>query len=582
MSSSTLGERRHPASLIPFSLHNPQLVSLMGKRVSTDMISYVARQAARVIRIDGESPIATGPGPPTLPETLPKVCFKDQKETPLPGPGEPMITLENFILHLVKCSNVQVGTLLSTLIYLERLRSKLPTMAKGKSMSLFLFPSFSGLIISFAGMPCTRHRVFLATLIVTAKYLNDSSPKNVHWAKYALLFEVAEINLMEKQLLFLLDYDLRFGEPEATVHFAPFMGQTPQQKADATMRASIVDKVSKAGKARADARAQLEVQVPLTPPHEPVPTSSYVLPPPPPPVHTVLSAANLASTVRGIAKRLSTTHLSSRSRSSASSNSPTRMYTTTSSASSHSSCASSSFSHSDVGSLIDDTGSTSSLSDCEGSDHERHEPEYEYRSANTTLTNVKPPVDIYGDSEGRMDVDYDMEQEHLLDGGGRAGEMKKFVLRPVPPNAYRGGPDRNQQLRARKASDTSSIKSTSTITGSPTQRFPGARRSSGASQFKRSTSATYSGLPVSTSGNSLTASATMPSIGGVLPRQGISGGFLSRMWGAAKGSQLQPQTTSTDVVGSEPVPERSAFRRLVLVHSRSTVFRTAAGQVIDV
>lgn len=27
-------------------------------------------------------------------------------------------------------------------------------------------------------MHCTRHRVFLATLIVAAKYLNDSSPKS--------------------------------------------------------------------------------------------------------------------------------------------------------------------------------------------------------------------------------------------------------------------------------------------------------------------------------------------------------------------------------------------------------------------
>lgn len=68
------------------------------------------------------------------------------------------------------------------------------------------------------------HRVFFATLIVASKYLNDSSPKNVHWAAYAVeTYDLVEINLMERQLLHLLDFDLRFTEEEACFHFAPFM-----------------------------------------------------------------------------------------------------------------------------------------------------------------------------------------------------------------------------------------------------------------------------------------------------------------------------------------------------------------------
>ncbi|KAG9310014.1 hypothetical protein JVU11DRAFT_10048 [Chiua virens] len=63
--------------------------------------------------------------------------------------------------------------------------------------------------IQRAGMLCTRHQVSLATLIVAAKYLNDSSPKNKHWAAYAFLFDPSET--------------FQFDEDEALKHLALFI-----------------------------------------------------------------------------------------------------------------------------------------------------------------------------------------------------------------------------------------------------------------------------------------------------------------------------------------------------------------------
>ncbi|ROW03016.1 hypothetical protein VMCG_05671 [Cytospora schulzeri] len=172
--------------------------------VSRSMISYLATAAYNVIQCDPTmmppppaATTTTGPNnnsrlPPTPPKTPPP------RAVPAEDVGLP--TLEEFITQLVVSSNVQVPTLMSTLVYLNRLKSRLQPMAKG--------------------LRCTTHRIFLASLILAAKYLNDSSPKNKHWANYSVMgynafgFSRTEVNLMEKQLLSLLDWDLRITEED--------------------------------------------------------------------------------------------------------------------------------------------------------------------------------------------------------------------------------------------------------------------------------------------------------------------------------------------------------------------------------
>lgn len=165
--------------------------------VSRDMISYLAQAARDVIQCDPNMmpPPARNntqyPSPPRTPS--PKAVKCDNSGLP---------SLEEFISQLVVSSNVQVPTLMSSLVYLNRLKSRLQPMAKG--------------------LRCTTHRIFLAALILAAKYLNDSSPKNKHWANYSHIssghydfgFSRTEVNLMEKQLLFLLDWELRITEED--------------------------------------------------------------------------------------------------------------------------------------------------------------------------------------------------------------------------------------------------------------------------------------------------------------------------------------------------------------------------------
>lgn len=127
----------------------------------------------------------------------------------IPSPGSPkagsgrylgghipsnLPTLYKFIMELVLRSKVTTGTLLTTIVFMDRLHDKLPPRARG--------------------MACTRHRIFFATLVITSKYLHDASPKNDYWQEYGRLFTLHELNVMERQLLSLLDYDLHVSEDD--------------------------------------------------------------------------------------------------------------------------------------------------------------------------------------------------------------------------------------------------------------------------------------------------------------------------------------------------------------------------------
>ncbi|KAI4170390.1 MAG: hypothetical protein LQ343_005012 [Gyalolechia ehrenbergii] len=182
--------------------------------VSPSMVSYLADKASAVIRCEHGQAHTNKHLPPTPPLTPPQDYSRSPLQPALPS-------LEVFIQSLVDRSHVQVPTLMSSLIYLSRLQSRLPPVARG--------------------MRCTVHRIFLASLILAAKNLNDSSPKNKHWARYTAVkgyegfgFSLTEVNLMEKQLLFLLDWDLRINPEDLYNHLEPFIAPIrlhQQQKA---------------------------------------------------------------------------------------------------------------------------------------------------------------------------------------------------------------------------------------------------------------------------------------------------------------------------------------------------------------
>lgn len=372
---------------------------------------------------------------------------------------------------------------------------------------------------------------------------------------------------MEMQLLFLLNYDLRFDESEVCRLFAPFMAFEPsfshlpvsvpvKDPAAAATRASALTRVTKASKDRTEAQQQMQSN--LTGPHLVVPAvhctddddkARTKVPqyPARAHVHVSVAPAPISSAVRGVTRQLSAAHIrrsTAISRSSA-------MYASLSTDSSSSNPSSTASSSSDLVSLMDDNGSTSSSSgwmssgsDTDDSGVQNHN--HKHFNDNVGIVDPSTSFSNLGDSLSVIKIDDDTV--HLAG----PGTMKKpFALRPSLPS-FRGTQSHIQSSsssanlkiyesfsddvtptrpRVRKPSDTSSVR-TVTNYSSPVASLSSMRKAHGLTLNARSAAGLSNTLSEKTSIVSLAScrkvtripsSSTMPSIA----PSTASSGFLS-------------------------------------------------------
>jgi hypothetical protein len=167
------------------SIDQPELCSLLHKRIDNDMISYVAQIAAKVVQCNLDSTTIYTKDVPPLPP------------------------LKAFISHLVMRSGISTPTFLTSLVYLTRIKSQVPP--------------------STIGFRCASHRIFLISLILADKYVNDVHYTNSSWSEFSILswkghcfgFLTSEITASERHLLSLLEYNVRIAQDDLQEQLLP-------------------------------------------------------------------------------------------------------------------------------------------------------------------------------------------------------------------------------------------------------------------------------------------------------------------------------------------------------------------------
>jgi hypothetical protein len=113
-------------------------------------------------------------------------------------PSRPVIVMSTsqFIREILKRSRATYSMLQLALFYIFRIKKLIVDCIQRKQPSLV----------------CCGRRMFLASLMIASKYLNDKNYKNKTWAKIASL-NVTEINAAEMVFLRLIDYQLYVSKP---------------------------------------------------------------------------------------------------------------------------------------------------------------------------------------------------------------------------------------------------------------------------------------------------------------------------------------------------------------------------------
>ncbi|TRM64633.1 hypothetical protein BD626DRAFT_255789 [Schizophyllum amplum] len=167
----------HHLSLVDPALHHPAIADVLDVPVNRAVIDYIVD-----VTVD------------TVDYALGRPNMSTRGRSSRGDPKRAKFT--ELVAQVIARSEVPITVVLVLLAYIDRCKPHLRV----------------------ASDAYVHERIFLGALIVAAKYLNDSSPKNSHWARYTGEFSKADIGLIEREFLGVLDFTLGITEDNLLPH----------------------------------------------------------------------------------------------------------------------------------------------------------------------------------------------------------------------------------------------------------------------------------------------------------------------------------------------------------------------------
>jgi len=163
-------------------LNAATLKSLLHQPVSQSLISYLVQSACSI-------------------GSLPSSFELDEDD-------DIILLLENFIRTLTIYSGSKASDLVKALMYLLKLKTRIRPKAEKQAY--------------------INHCFILASILLASKYLNDISLRNKDWAKCGIIdhhrcFSLAQVSRLERQILYILNWNLRITENDLLKELKPFL-----------------------------------------------------------------------------------------------------------------------------------------------------------------------------------------------------------------------------------------------------------------------------------------------------------------------------------------------------------------------